>query len=134
MTAEANVEFVRGLWAAFGRGDMAPFVGALADDVELTIQGPSELPFTGTARGRDAALAVLGRIAEVLEPDVHEPREFIGQGDTVVVLGHERGTGKATGRPYEADWAQVYTVRDGRIVAIREYGDTAAWLAAHRGS
>ncbi len=134
MSADANVEFIRGLWAAFGRGDMAPFVAALADDIELTIQGPADLPFTGTARGRDVVLAVLGHIAEVLAPEVQEPREFIGQGETVVALGYERGKGKVTGYPYEAEWAQVYTLRDGKISAIREYGDTAAWLAAHRGT
>ncbi len=39
MTDE-NTEFIRGLWSALGRGELAPFVAALADDVTVTIQGP----------------------------------------------------------------------------------------------
>jgi ketosteroid isomerase-like protein len=134
VSVDENVEIVQGLWSAFGRGDMAAVVAALAEDVEVTISGPPDvLPFAGAVRGRDEALSLLGRTAEGLEADVNEPREFIAQGDTVVVLGHERGWGRVTREPYEADWVQVYTLRGGRIAATREYGDTAAWVAAQRG-
>lgn len=134
MSVNENVEVVRGLWSAFARGDMAAVVAVLAEDVAVTIPGPPEvLPFVGAVRGRDEALRLLGRIAEVLDAEVNEPRAFIAQGDMVVVLGHERGRGRVTKEPYEADWVQVYTLRGGRIEAIREYGDTAAWVVAHRG-
>jgi len=49
--------------------------------------------------------------------------------DTVVVLGHERCLVRAAGRVVEANWAQIFTLRDGLICEFREYSDTAAWEA-----
>lgn len=59
-----------------------------------------------------------------------EPREFIAQGDQVVVLGEERMRIKATGRIAENRWVMVFALRDGRIVRFREFDDTAAVAAA----
>jgi ketosteroid isomerase-like protein len=66
---------------------------------------------------------------EALEFQVFQPDEFIVDGDTVVVLGHERCLVRATGCVVEANWAQIFTLRDGLIRKFREYSDTAAWQA-----
>jgi ketosteroid isomerase-like protein len=55
---------------------------------------------------------------------------MIQDGDTVVVLGHERLRVPATGREWNTGWVQVHTVRDGAICRFREYTDTAAIAAA----
>jgi uncharacterized protein len=68
-------------------------------------------------------------IFEALEFQVFQPDEFIVGRDTVVVLGHERCLVRATGRVVEANWAQIFTLRDGLICKFREYSDTAAWEA-----
>jgi uncharacterized protein len=71
-------------------------------------------------------------LAETLETQQFEPRQFIAQDDTVVVLGHERHRVKSTGRSYEGEWVQVFTLRDGKVVKYREYFDTAGALTAFR--
>ena len=59
-----------------------------------------------------------------------EPREFVAQGDTVVVVGYERTRVKPTGRTFEQEWAHVYTLRNGKIAKGRFIEDTAAQVAA----
>ena len=41
-----------------------------------------------------------------------------------------RGTGRESGVEMQADYAYVWTFRDGRIVRIRSYGNTAEALEA----
>ena len=53
-------------------------------------------------------------LAETLETQQFEPRQFIAQDDVVVVLGHERHRAKSTGRSYEGEWVQVFTLRDAK--------------------
>ncbi|MGH9456216.1 MAG: nuclear transport factor 2 family protein [Thermoanaerobaculia bacterium] len=50
---------------------------------------------------------------------------FISEGEKVVVLGRYSATFKATGRPLDAQFVHVWTVRDGKIVAFQQYADTA---------
>jgi uncharacterized protein len=53
---------------------------------------------------------------------------IVADGDQVVVEWTSRARNRA-GRPYENFCIGVFTVRDGRIHAVREYMDT---LYAHR--
>ena len=61
-----------------------------------------------------------------------EPREFVAQGDRVLVVGFARGKVKATNKPFEDDWIFAITVRDGKLTNIREYVDTQACIGAGR--
>ena len=51
-----------------------------------------------------------------------------------LVLGHERMRVKAAARTSEVDWVHVWTLRAGRLVAFREYTDTATIEKALRGA
>jgi len=57
------------------------------------------------------------------------PDEFIDAGDTVVTLGKYSGTYKATGKHFQADFAHVWRVRDGKAYRFTQYVDT---LLVHR--
>ena len=59
-----------------------------------------------------------------------EPREFVAQGDRVLVVGFARGMVKATNKPFEDDWIFAITVQDGRLTRIQEYIDTQALARA----
>jgi uncharacterized protein len=129
---QENTEAVKRLYAAFGRGDKATLVAGFADDVEWQIAGPAAVPICGSRHGREQVAQFFTVLTETLETQQFEPRQFIAQGDIVVVLGQERHRAKSTGRSYEGEWVQVFTLRDGRVVKYREYFDTAAALAAFR--
>ncbi len=94
------------------------------------MQGPSTIPFAGVHRGHEGIAKFFSLVGEALEFEQFEPREFVAQGDTVVVLGYERSLAKATGRPLEQEWVHVYTLRDGKIATGRFFEDTAAEVVA----
>jgi ketosteroid isomerase-like protein len=58
-----------------------------------------------------------------------EVREILDAGDEdVVVIGHQSGRSKATGLPVDMDFAQVWTLSDGREIRMRMYADPAEAL------
>jgi ketosteroid isomerase-like protein len=133
MAEQENVQVVQGIYAAFGRGDMAAFLDALTDDVEWVIPGPSDLPFVGTFRGKAGVQEWLGKTMDNMQFRVFEPREFIAQGDKVVVLVHAEITLSRTGRDFVSSDAHVWTLRAGKVARQQSYEDTAAVADAYRG-
>ena len=135
MAEQDNVSVVREAYAAFQRGDIPGLLEMLSEDIDWWTPGtPGQIPYAGRLRGRDAVKGFFGRLAETEEITHFEPGEFIAQGDKVVVTGNYRGRTRPAGRDYDLDWLHVFTVRDGRIAAFREYVDTAALAEAHRGA
>ena len=57
------------------------------------------------------------------------PEEFVDGGDTIVALGKYSGTYKVTGKSFEANFAHVWKVQDGKAIRFVQYVDT---LLVHR--
>ena len=130
MSEQTNTDVVRQAYEAFGSGDIPAMLELLTDDVEFTMQGPPVLPYAGTHRGREGVAEFFSLLGENLEFERFEPREFVAQGDTVVVLGDDRSIVKSTGRAFEEEWAHVYTFRDGKVAKGLLIEDTAAQVVA----
>jgi ketosteroid isomerase-like protein len=126
MSEQDNVKVVEGLFADFRRGNVAGVLGRLTEDVEWRLGGPTEIVYAGTHRGRDQVAAFFKRLGETADFEEFEPRDYIAQGDRVVVLGHERQRLKATGEVVEVDWAMVFTLKGGKVAAYRNFQDTNA--------
>ena len=54
----------------------------------------------------------------------------MAQGDVVVVVAHERGRFRATGRPYETHWVQIFTFRDGQLARFVQICDNSTMIDA----
>ena len=130
MSERANTDVVQQGYEAFGRGDIPALLELLTVDVEWTQQGPSVVPFSGTRHGHEGVAEYFSLLDENLDFEQFEPREFVAQDDTVVVLGMERSVMKSTGRTIEQEWAHVYTLRDGKIAKARFFEDSGAYVAA----
>ena len=130
MNDKTNADVVQQAYAAFGQGDILAFLSLLADDVEWTLQGPSVIPYAGTRHGHEGVEEFFSLVGETIEFEQFEPRKFVTQGDTVIVLGYERSLVKSTGRTFEQEWVHIYTLRDGKIDKVRIIDDTAAQVAA----
>ena len=130
MSDQTNLGVVQQIYAAVGSGDIPALLSLLTDDVEWTLQGHSMIPWAGPRSGREGVTKFFSLIGETLEFEQFEPREFVAQGDTVVVLGYERSLVKPTGRTFEQEWAHVYTLKDGKIAKARFIEDTAAQVVA----
>ena len=121
---------MKDFFAAMGKGDGEALRALVAEDIEWIIPG-KDWPLAGSRRGH-AGLARLLKTASGSMETSTEPREFVAQGDRVLVVGFARGKVKATNKPFEDDWVFAITVRDGKLTSIREYVDTQALArAAH---
>jgi ketosteroid isomerase-like protein len=52
------------------------------------------------------------------------PDEFVDGGDTVVALGKYSGTYKRTGKSFQANFAHVWKMSDGKAIRFVQYVDT----------
>ncbi len=125
--AEPSVDVVRGVYEAFGRGDVAAVLGAMADDVEW--HEAEGMPYGGVYRGGQAvAENVFGPVMRDIPNFAVSPEELIGSGDTVAVVVRYTGTGQATGKQLDLPVVHVWDVRDGKIACFRQFIDTAMYL------
>ncbi|HEX5733278.1 MAG TPA: nuclear transport factor 2 family protein [Blastocatellia bacterium] len=124
----SNLNLVQGVYDAFAKGDIPTVLGFLSSDVAWT--EAEGFPYGGTYTGPDAVLeGVFMRLGAEWEVFAAVPDEFIDGGDTVVVLGKYSGTYKATGKSFQANFAHVWKVREGKAVRFVQYVDT---LIVHR--
>lgn len=130
MSIEKNIQTVKDFFAAIGRGDRQGLRALVADDIEWIIPG-EDWPLAGTRRGHAGLADLLETASRTMETST-EPREFIAQGDRVLVVGFATGKVKSTNKTFEDHWIFAITVRDGKLTNIREYVDTQALArAAH---
>jgi len=132
MSEQQNLDIVRQGYAAFGRGDIQGLLNLLDPQVTWTTPGGADVPFSGTRRGHAAVGEFFATLANTLDITRFEPKDFLAQGDKVVVLGDDTSIVKATGKSVDHRWVHVHTVRDGKIVSFEEIGDMSAVAAELR--
>src|SRR5476649_3105456 len=128
MSTEKNVQTVKDFFAAIGGGDREGLLALVAEDIEWIIPG-EDWPLAGTRHGHAGLADLLETASKSIETST-EPREFVAQGDRVMVVGVARGKIKATNKTFEDDWIFAITVRDIELTSIREYIDTPAFARA----
>jgi ketosteroid isomerase-like protein len=128
MSIERNIQTVKDFFTAIGRGDREALLALVAEDIEWIIPG-KDWPLAGTHRGHAGLAALLETASKSIETST-EPREFVAQGDRVLVVGVATGKIKATNKTFVDDWIFAITVRDDRLTSIREYVDTQALARA----
>jgi ketosteroid isomerase-like protein len=131
---EQNIDTVRQGYAAFGRGDLPGLLALLDDQVSWVTPGPTDLPTAGTRRGPSAVAQFFQSLTQIVDILRFEPKDFVAQGDRVVVLGDETTRVKATGKNVDFNWVHIFDVRNGRVVAFEERGDVSALVAELRSS
>lgn len=127
-----NTQVVQNAFAAFQRGDISTLLGYLTDDVnwQPCIGAGAHVPFAGTRSGKPQVAEFFSKVAESEQFSEFTPREFVAQGDQVVALGHYRAVTTATSKSFESDFVMVFTLRNGKVSAFREFTDSAAINAA----
>lgn len=124
MNSDDHKRIVASFFAAGNRGDMDTCLGLLADDIRWTNIGSTR--FSGTFAGKQSVLEdLLGPLFSRLRDGIAtEIEDLVAEGDLVVALS--RGTAETVdGKPYNNRYCQVMRLRNGRIVAVTEFMDTA---------
>lgn len=129
MSIEENIQVVEDFFTAMGGSDRQVLLGLCAEDIEWIVPG-EDWPLAGTHRGHTGLLNFLQKASAEVETSVMEHREFVAQGDRVLVVGSASGRIKATDKTWEDEWIFAITVRNGKVANIREYLDTQALARA----
>lgn len=128
MTTEDNVQIAKDFFAAIGSHDKHKLLALVAEDFEWIV--PGDWAWAGTHRGHAGLISFLQKGPETVEISTSEFREFVAQGDRVIVLGVAAGRVKATDRTFEDQFVFAITVRRRKVTHIREYIDTLALARA----
>jgi ketosteroid isomerase-like protein len=122
-------QVIQTVYQAFGRRDIPGILAHCAASVDWEFVGPAKLGYAGRRTDHAGIEDFFAKVAEYDDIEAFEPREFIEQGDKVVVLGWEKSRARDTGKPFESEWAHVFTVKDGKISRWRGFFDTASRYA-----
>jgi hypothetical protein len=129
--SEQNKKTVEGMYEAFGRGDIPFVIGALDRDVEWWEAENFIYDDKNPYIGPQAVLeGVFARIGQEWEWFSVTPIEVLDAGESVVGRGHYAGKYRQTGREVKAQFAHVFSFRNGKVVGFQQYTDTAQFKTA----
>lgn len=104
-----NVQLIRGLYDAFGKGDVPAVLGAMDSAIEWReAEGyiyADRNPYIGP---RAVLEGVFMRLGSEWSDFTVSPQQVLGAGDHVVALGTYTGTCKATGKSVRAQFAHIW--------------------------
>ena len=125
---DRNLELIRDLYERYTMGDGAECViESLAHDVVWRSVGPSDrLRFAKVWHGPDGVRAFFKALDEDWEMISYKVGELIGQRDRVVALADVCFCHRQTGKLVATPKADVFRLREGKIVEFCEFFDSAA--------
>jgi len=122
----SSLDLVRGLYAAFGAGDLPAFLAHL----DLRIQWNEAEGFPYADRnpyvGPDAIVSgVFQRLLGDWDDFRVEVGEIAGGGDVVTMFGRYKGRSTRTGKGLDVQVAHTWWIRGGKVVRFQQMVDTA---------
>jgi hypothetical protein len=129
---QQNIDLVKAAYADFGSGNIPALLDRMDDGITWETPAPADvIPFGGSRRGKAAVAQFFQALAETLEFSKFEPQEFIASEDAVVAIGMYSARVRANNAPIgDEGFAMVFRIRDGKVVAFREYTDSLRLVAA----
>lgn len=117
-------EIIKGLYAAFAKGDVPGVLGAFDENIEWT--EAEGFMYGGTYEGPNGVLSgVFMRLATEWEGFAAVPNKIVDGGDgNVVAFGTYSGKYLKTGKSMAVPFAHEWEMRNGKIVKFNQYTDT----------
>jgi ketosteroid isomerase-like protein len=129
--SQEMVDTVRGMYEAFGTGDVPTIIAALDPQVEWWEAENFIYADRNPYVGPQAVLeGVFMRIANDWDGFSVSPEGILDAGETVIGHGHYSGTYKNNGEKVRAQFAHFFSFRDGKVVKFQQYTDTAQFAEA----
>lgn len=120
----ANLELVRATYEGSSEENGKNLLIALASDAEWT--EAAGFPYAGTYKGVENIISgVFNRLATEWTGYNAKVHTFLEDGDRVAAFGIYSGTFNATGKSFSATFAHLYTIKDGKIIRMEQYVDSA---------
>jgi ketosteroid isomerase-like protein len=132
--ADDNVRIVRNIYQNFTRGNIPAILDVMDSSIECNVMinwpdGPKNVPYAGRFKGRGGVAKCFARFLDLvrLEPEII-PRQYIINGDSVMVSGSELRRVRPTRQLTENRWSMIWTLRNGKVVKFIIYEDTVEAL------
>jgi ketosteroid isomerase-like protein len=126
--SEENVEIVRKLFDAVGRGDPSRAFDYL--DPDVVWEAIEDAPDAGTYRGHSGVKRYMDDWLQDFEDFAFEFAEPVEVDGRLVLEQWGRNRGKGSGVETEIHYAAVYTFRRGKVFTVKEYNTYAEALEA----
>ncbi len=120
MNEQENLKIIKELEKDIQAGNLDGLMSKLAEDVVWNIPGPSLYPFAGCYRGHEQIKNVFA-LAAAIQTESIEPKDFIAQGNKVVVLVATRIQFKTNNRVVELETSHIFTLRGGKVIEFLDY-------------
>jgi ketosteroid isomerase-like protein len=117
--SESDVERLRAGYEALDRGDISVVREFIHPEARMSDR--PEIPDATTYVGWDGIVLSLRASRETFDDFHFNPEQFFEEGDKIVVILRMTGIGRASGVPVEERIAHLWTVEDGRAVALQAY-------------
>jgi ketosteroid isomerase-like protein len=119
----SNVEVIQRLADAINRGDLEAVLDCYDPEVDFS---PLRATLRGSYKGHDGVREWWADTQESFAAFSLDPEEIRDVGDSrVLAIGVLRTRGQGSGVETSVDTASVIELREGRIVALKDYGDRA---------
>jgi ketosteroid isomerase-like protein len=127
MSADDNLSTVKGIYDAFGSGDVPAILDQLADDVDWAADAAGDAaPWWGERKGKDAVVGFFESLGGAVDVLTFEPVGFAANDDDeVMVLLRFASKSKQTGRESSMNIHHYWHFRDGKVDRYRGSEDTA---------
>jgi ketosteroid isomerase-like protein len=127
--SQENIEIVRRTTEAYNRGDFDEAIAWMDPAIEWDMTRV-DVPDPEVYRGFEGLMTFDSLWNESWEWLELEPKDFIEAGERVVSLVRQIGRGKLSGAQVEQRFAQLWTLRDGKIVRMEMHPDKESALEA----
>lgn len=121
MSLESNKQLVTDFWTTFSAGDFTRALSMMAEDATWWVAGNFELSGTYT---KAQFKELLGNVTSALPQGIKiTPKMLTAEGDRVSMEAESWGP-HTNGKVYNNFYHFMHVIRDGKLVAVREYLDT----------
>jgi ketosteroid isomerase-like protein len=126
--SEADIETLRGGYAAFGQGEWQSLFNAADPDFEL--ETASRSPNAGTYRGLEEARRFFEDLFTPFEEIVPEPQKFFDRGERIAVVLKVTIRPKGSTATLENRIGHLWTFRDGKAIRLEIFPEREKALEA----
>ena len=123
----SNVQTVKDIYAAFGRGDIPTVLASFDPQIEWRQAEGNPYHMDGSAwKGPQAILENLFvRIGAEWDGFTITIQKIHDAGEYVIIEGRYTGTYKPSGKKLDSQLCHVWRVQDGKLVSFQQYLNTA---------
>jgi uncharacterized protein len=126
MSGEENIEIIKAVYEAFGRGDVGQILNSVTDDVDWATDTSSRVaPWYGPHKGKSGVTHFFEAFGSSMTVQQFEPISFSANDTEVHTIVRLKATRIASGRRAEMNLHHWFQFRDGKISFYRGSEDTS---------